>query len=100
MYLNEELALLELQLEYKKKELTEEMERSYYEYEDKRDKLFQSSGVIRCPKCQGFGKLERLDSGYMRKFGLREWDGCKTCGSTKPEEVGRGYILKVENKET
>jgi hypothetical protein len=99
MTLEEKLKDAEQYFEKEKQRLIQEMENTYKDYEDQRDGIFLINDVIRCPKCDGFGKLERMDSGYMRKFGLREWDGCKTCGSTKPEEAGRGYIPK-EKKET
>lgn len=56
------------------------------------DEILRSHGFSRCQKCDGTGAVERLDSGYMRRFGLREWDGCATCGSNSREERGRGYL--------
>lgn len=54
--------------------------------------LFARYGKKRCPKCNGTGAIQRLDAGYMRRFGLREWNGCSNCGSTDQEERGRGYV--------
>lgn len=45
----------------------------------------------RCGKCNGYGKIERLDSGYMKRFGMREWDGCSDCGGDH-EKSGRGFV--------
>lgn len=100
MTLDERLQKLEEELAGKKKELADFLETFYRAYERKKDGLYKLYDAVRCPRCEGFGRLERMDSGYMKKFGLREWDGCKYCGSTKPEESGRGYILKTEKKET
>lgn len=49
-------------------------------------------GVTVCPKCQGIGREMRLDAGYMRRFGLREWDGCPECGGDRDIE-GRGFLI-------
>lgn len=60
--------------------------------EEEIDSIFSRNGVTRCPKCAGTGALERLDAGYMKKFGLQEWDGCKNCGGDGKEQRGRGYL--------
>lgn len=56
------------------------------------DRIFKDNGKTRCLRCQGTGAVERLDSGYMRKFGLREWDGCESCGGDGNEVKGKGFI--------
>ncbi len=33
-----------------------------------------------CDHCDGHGAVERLDTGYMLRFGLRPWNGCRACG--------------------
>jgi DnaJ-class molecular chaperone len=45
----------------------------------------------RCLRCDGTGGVERMDSGYMRRFGLREWDGCPDCGGDG-EKKGKGFL--------
>lgn len=45
-----------------------------------------------CPRCRGYGAIERLDSGHMRRFGLREWNGCQACGGSR-EVKGIGFTL-------
>lgn len=54
------------------------------------------AGFVVCPECGGHGKKERLDSGIMRKFGLRQWDGCETCGGDGREFPGRGFIEEAK----
>lgn len=50
-----------------------------------------AAGFKWCKKCDGTGAIERLDSGYMKKFGLRPWNGCKACGGGG-ETKGKGYL--------
>jgi hypothetical protein len=47
-----------------------------------------------CPDCGMTGALGRIDAGYMKRFGLPEWDGCITCGGEigYPGKKGRGFI--------
>jgi uncharacterized protein (TIGR02996 family) len=47
-----------------------------------------------CGTCQGTGAIERLDSGYMRRFGLRQWNGCKACGG-EGERRGTGTLPSI-----
>ncbi len=60
--------------------------------QEKVEKAITDSGKIICPQCNGFGKVQRLDSGIMQKFGLRDWDGCKKCGGDGSAVSGRGFI--------
>ncbi len=53
--------------------------------------LLKDSGRFKCPQCKGLGYVFRLDAGYMRRFGLRELDGCSTCGGEQ-EKKGMGFI--------
>lgn len=46
-----------------------------------------------CRVCRGHGRVLRLDSGYMLRFGLRYWDGCKFCGGDR-ETPGTGLQHK------
>jgi hypothetical protein len=70
-----------------------EMATSIREAED-RDvaMVISEAGRDVCPACRGFGAVERMDSGYMRRFGLREWDGCTRCGGNGGEIRGRGFV--------
>jgi hypothetical protein len=43
-----------------------------------------------CPKCGGWGIVERLDAHTMLRFGLRPWNGCANCGGHL-EHRGAGY---------
>lgn len=63
------------------------------------DSILSHHGKNRCPKCAGTGAVERLDSGYMRRFGLREWNGCVNCGGDGNERRGRGYVDKQRSNE-
>jgi hypothetical protein len=49
------------------------------------------AGYTWCGNCNGTGALERLDAGYMKRFGLQPWDGCTCCGGNK-ENRGRGFV--------
>lgn len=53
-----------------------------------------------CPECEGYGCIARLDAGYMTRFGLRPWDGCKACGGTREKRgaglAGRRVLQTVE----
>ncbi len=62
-------------------------------FDQKLSKVFKKSGVTRCPDCQGRGRIRRPDSNIMRKFRMREWDGCKRCGGTR-ETKGRRFLTK------
>lgn len=54
------------------------------------NRLCLSENREMCQYCQGQGAVLRMDAGYMRKFGLRDWDGCPRCGGDG-EKRGRGY---------
>ena len=56
----------------------------------------KSAGRIPCDVCGTTGKVARLDAGVMRKFGMREWNGCKNCGGDGNEVSGRGFLEKTE----
>src|SRR4051812_9578316 len=60
-------------------------------------KMIKHAGYILCRDCDGTGAIERLDSGYMRKFRLREWDGCINCNGSK-DIKGYGFVTKKENQ--
>lgn len=64
---------------------------------DKEEGLFLQHHKVRCRLCDGTGAVERMDSGYMRRFGLREWDGCKACGG-EADRRGRGYVARTEEE--
>lgn len=52
-----------------------------------------AAGKKVCPACRGWGFTQKeLDGPIMRRFGLRDWDGCKTCGGSR-EVMGRGFII-------
>lgn len=53
--------------------------------------LCEQAGKKVCDQCRGYGCSMRLDASYMRKFNLREWDGCKKCGGTSNVK-GNGYV--------
>lgn len=55
------------------------------------DTHLKAHGMKRCPDCDGTGAIQRLDAGYMRRFGLREWNGCEKCGGLI-EKRGKGYL--------
>lgn len=55
------------------------------------ERLLKYAGKAWCEACDGTGALERLDSGYMRRFRLRERDGCKRCGGNSSDVKGRGF---------
>ena len=59
------------------------------------DELLASEGKMRCGRCGGHGAVERLDSGYMRRFDLREWNGCESCGGDGHEKKGCGFITRL-----
>jgi hypothetical protein len=52
----------------------------------------EAVGKVVCSKCAGLGMRERIDSGYMRRFGLRDWDGCDACGGNGNDRRGRGWL--------
>lgn len=70
----------------------DEIEEQLAAHRKKIDALYLEEGVYRCPQCNGHGATQRLDSGYMKKFGLREWDGCGRCGGDGNEIKGKGYL--------
>ena len=47
----------------------------------------------RCQACNGWGRIRRLDASYMRRFGLREWDGCEACGGDR-DRPGTGERIR------
>lgn len=53
--------------------------------------LVIAAGKLICPDCRGHGEVQRLDAGYMRRFGLREWDGCNRCGGYL-DRRGCGFV--------
>lgn len=55
--------------------------------------MVSARGFQWCTDCDGTGAIERLDSGYMKRFGLPEWDGCSACGGTTNER-GYGYVRR------
>lgn len=55
-------------------------------------KAIEESGRKLCPTCHGHGAIQRLDAGYMRRFGLREWNGCPDCGGDGHEVKGKGFV--------
>lgn len=61
--------------------------------------LVRQSGFIWCEKCDGIGKIGRFDAGYMKRFGLPEWDGCPKCGGDGWGNKGRGYYCNVLDNE-
>lgn len=62
------------------------------------DETIKINGKHKCLSCDGTGAVERLNSGYMRKFGLREWNGCLNCGGNGNDKRGFGFIDKKEEK--
>jgi hypothetical protein len=74
--------------------LQRQAEKVLAELDDDIDAILSRHGKKRCPKCDATGAVERLDSGHMRKFGLREWNGCDKCGGDGKEKRGRGYVDK------
>lgn len=54
-------------------------------------RIIKESGRTVCPKCDGCGAIRRLDGSIMRKFGLRDWNGCANCGGDR-ETPGKGFI--------
>jgi hypothetical protein len=86
------------------KELEAACERQIVELQRQADALLENtresavrlivvSGWQVCPGCCGYGARERLDAGFMRRFGLREWHGCAACGGSR-EVRGRGFVAK------
>ena len=55
--------------------------------------LVADHGFAWCDACDGTGAVERPDAGHMRRFGLREWDGCRKCGGGR-ETRGKGYLSR------
>lgn len=70
---------------------TEKLEEIHKSARELINSILKNNKKTRCPKCDGYGKIERLDSGYMRQFGLREWNGCTNCGGDINKE-GKGFI--------
>jgi hypothetical protein len=60
----------------------------------KLESLWAENGFTKCLHCNGFGKMERFDSGYMRRFQLREWNGCTKCGGNGNDVAGMGFVKK------
>lgn len=56
------------------------------------DRILSASGRYRCMTCNGTGAIERPDASYMRRFGLRDWNGCLACGGDGGENRGRGFL--------
>jgi DnaJ-class molecular chaperone len=59
------------------------------------NRIILAAGKAICPDCLGVGAVERLDGSYMRRFGLRDWEGCEKCGG-KGETRGRGFVERHE----
>ncbi len=77
------------------KRLSQEAEQLLSQAETKADEMLAAAGRIRCVVCSGHGAVERMDSGYMRRFGLREWNGCQNCGGDGNEKRGKGFVGNV-----
>lgn len=77
--------------------MNEEIQRKHEEalkaYETKLQEILTSTGRVKCKECDGAGAIERLDSCYMHRFGLRTWDGCKACGGSN-DKRGFGFIRR------
>jgi len=62
------------------------------EAEKKLREAVARAGFHWCGNCNGTGAIERLDAGYMRRFGMREWNGCESCGGDGHEKRGKGFV--------
>lgn len=92
MGIDKELQRLLRRADKKLDSLRLESQKVVEQYEKDFDAILAKYGKTRCPMCSGTGAVARLDAGYMKRFGLREWNGCAVCGSANEEEKGRGYI--------
>jgi DnaJ-class molecular chaperone len=82
--------------EWRLSALQEQATKAIVDSEKEIDGILANHGAVRCERCEGTGARERLDGSFMRRFGMRDWDGCEYCGG-ESETRGRGFNV-VEAK--
>lgn len=91
MSLDDELVSIRQRTKTLLERLETEAQRIVAEEEQALRRAMALDGFTWCTLCNGTGAIERLDSGYMRRFGLLEWEGCPECGG-EGEKRGKGYL--------
>jgi hypothetical protein len=92
MGIERELAIEREDFERLRVSLQGQAEKLFEAHRRRHDSILARHGRRRCPDCAGTGAIEKMDAGYMRRFGLREWNGCERCGSTRRDQRGCGHV--------